>query len=76
MGRYDTPNFSYECAGVVKRVGSNVTSLQRNDRVLAFAPGRFNNIYRAKTELISQLRDTEDFKVSLNRFIRSFGRMS
>jgi NADPH:quinone reductase-like Zn-dependent oxidoreductase/NADP-dependent 3-hydroxy acid dehydrogenase YdfG len=52
---------SCECAGVVMRVGSEVTKFKAGDRVVAMAPGHFATRERLPQWALAKLEDSEDF---------------
>jgi acyl transferase domain-containing protein/NADPH:quinone reductase-like Zn-dependent oxidoreductase/NADP-dependent 3-hydroxy acid dehydrogenase YdfG len=64
--KVDTRNVSCscECAGVVMRVGSEVTKFKPGDRVVAMAPGHFATRERLPQWALAKLEDSEDFALA------------
>ena len=64
-GKVETRNAttSIECAGIVKRVGTGVSSLQEGDRVVVMAPGHFSTLESFPEWSCEKLRDSEEFSV-------------
>lgn len=54
---------SLECAGIVKRIGSNVSSLKEGDRVVVMAPGHFSTLESFPEWSCEKLTDGEAFNV-------------
>lgn len=51
------------CAGVVTKVGNDVTALKSGDRVVVMAPGHFATVEAFPEWTCEKLRDDEDFNV-------------
>ena len=64
-GKVETRNAttSLECAGVVKRVGSDVSNFKEGDRVVVMAPGHFSSLESFPDWSCEKLTDSEDFSV-------------
>lgn len=56
---------SLECAGIVTRAGSAVTSLKAGDRVVVMAPGHFSSLENFPEWACAKLEDNEDYNVCL-----------
>jgi acyl transferase domain-containing protein len=52
---------SLECAGIVTRVGSDVSTLKAGDRVVAMAPGHFATLEAFPAWACAKLHDEEDY---------------
>ena len=67
-GKVDTrgATTSLECAGVVTRVGTAVSSLKAGDRVVSMAPGHFCSLESFPEWACAKLEDHEDYTVSLS----------
>ena len=65
-GKVETQNAttSLECAGIVKRVGSEVSHLKEGDRVVVMAPGHFSTLESFPSWSCEKLEDNEDFNVT------------
>lgn len=65
-GKVDTKDgtCTLEYSGVVTKVGTGVTNLAPNDRVVVMAPGHFQTTERVPEWACHKLRDNEDFNVS------------
>lgn len=63
MGRFDWNKFSTECAGVVTKVGSQVTNVDIGDRVFGAAPGNFGNFVRVPGSSVQKMREGDKFEV-------------
>lgn len=57
-----------ECAGVVTRVGSGVSTLKPGDRFVVMAPGHFSTLETFPEWACEKMRDNENYNVknSLN----------
>lgn len=64
-GKVETRNAttSLECAGIIKRVGSDVSSLKEGDRVVVLAPGHFSTLESFPEWSCQKLKDGEAFSV-------------
>ncbi len=69
-GRVETHNAttSLECAGIVKHVGTDVSSLKEGDRVVVMAPGHFSTLESFPEWACEKLTDSEDFDVPYPNF--------
>lgn len=56
---------SLECAGIVTRAGSAVTSLKAGDRVVVMAPGHFSSLESFPEWACAKLEDNEEYNVCL-----------
>lgn len=66
-GRIDTKNgtCSAEIAGIVRRVGSQVTKFAAGDRVVVMAPNHFATVEKVPEWACCKLRDNENLAVRL-----------
>ncbi|KAF2185395.1 hypothetical protein K469DRAFT_688167 [Zopfia rhizophila CBS 207.26] len=57
LGRIEGTTFGHECAGIVSRVGSNVTDMKPGDRVCAVSPTAFSTYSRVPRDLVARVPD-------------------
>lgn len=71
-GKVETRNAttSLECAGVVNRVGSDVSNLKPGDRVVVMAPGHFSTLEKFPEWSCEKLKDSEEFNVGSDSVFR------
>lgn len=69
MGQVDQKYFSLEAAGVISRVGSQVTHLKPGDRVMCLGQGHYGTFKRTHNLLCQRIRDDENFAVR-NLFLK------
>lgn len=62
-GKVDTrgATTSLECAGLVSRVGSHVSSFKAGDRVVCMAPGHFSSLESFPESVCAKLKDDEEY---------------
>lgn len=61
MGQLSQPYFGIECAGVVARVGSRVTTLAVGDRVCAMSHGAYSTVARCPATSAARIPETMPF---------------
>lgn len=57
LGRIEGATFGHECAGILSRVGSNVTDMKPGDRVCAVSPTAFSTYSRVPRNLVARVPD-------------------
>jgi NADPH:quinone reductase-like Zn-dependent oxidoreductase len=64
MGQLSDTYLGDECAGIVTRVGPDVDSLQKGDRVFGVAHGSFRTYYRDEAQLFQKMPDNMSFEAA------------
>lgn len=62
MGKYDSDEYCYEASGVVKRVGSGVSSVAPGMPVMCFYEGDFATILRVDKNLCYPFDEADGFE--------------
>lgn len=57
MGGVADTELGLDAAGIVKRVGKNVTLVRKGDRVATFQPGAYRTLLRTHQSLVAKLPD-------------------
>ena len=60
-GRFDGDSMSLECAGIVQKVGKEVSELKPGDKVWGYAPGCFGNFVRTRASALQHMDDCYSF---------------
>lgn len=64
MGQLPSPYIGIECAGIVSRIGANVTTLAVGDRVCAMTEGAYSTFARCPETSATKIPDTMPFEMA------------